>query len=125
MKKNLFKKNNYNHLGNLNKLHPDIQYKKNEKIESHILKIFYNKLLFDQELYMNVTLKKMYVNILPNIINVDYSRSKQIIEYDYTDLTPLRVVLQSYSHFIQYKGYSDNLLINELLSFIKSIQFKK
>jgi len=115
---NVFKYNNNDHLNILNKLNADISYQKNEKTKSSILKIFYNKFLFDKELYIHVQLKKMDLKILPNIINVEYNKSKHIIEYDFTDLIPLRNVLQLHninSHFI----------INELLSFITSIQFKQ
>jgi hypothetical protein len=117
----IFKRKSYNHfdhLDTLNKVNQDIYYQKNGKTQSTIFKIFYNKSLFDRELHINLMLKRMQLNIVPNIINIDYNKSKTTIEYDYENLTPLRVALQSYninSHFI----------INELLSFIKSVQFKQ
>jgi len=87
-------------------------------MKSSILKIFYNKFLFDKELYIHVQLKKMDLKILPNIINVEYNKSKHIIEYDFTDLIPLRNVLQ-------LNNINSHFIINELLSFITSIQFKQ
>jgi len=115
---NVFKYNNNDHLNILNKLNSDIYYQKNEKMKSSILKIFYNKFLFDKELYIHVQLKKMDLKILPNIINVEYNKSKHIIEYDFTDLIPLRNVLQ-------LNNINSHFIINELLSFITSIQFKQ
>ena len=113
----IFKWNNSSDLNNLNKLNTDIHYEKKSNTQAYcILKKFYDKYSFDKELYTIIFLKKTHLNIIPEITHIDYYNN--IIEYNFTNLLPLKNILQSHHSNI-------HLIINELLSFIMSIQFKK
>lgn len=99
----------------LNLLHTDIHY---DKIDDNtLLKVFFNKNIFDWELYIILTLESIGLNICPMILNVNYNTTSSI-EFDTTNLTPLRKLFENNNHNI-------HLIINELLSFLRHIQVKK
>lgn len=86
---------------------------KNDKLE----KIFFNRELFDYELYILLMLDKIKLNIVPEILEInDFNPSKII--YNISDKISLRETFEKNTINFHY-------LINELLSFLKMIQHSK
>jgi hypothetical protein len=108
------KKKNY--LSYLNLLYKDMFYEKTKYC--NIKKIFFDNHKFDWELYIMVTLDTIGLDIYPQILDINYSKSESQIYFDTKDLTPLRKVFEN-------NGANFHLLINELLSFIRNIRMKK
>jgi len=111
--KNFSSKKNY--LNYLNLLCRDMYYEKTD--ENIIFKIFFNNNKFDWELYIIFTLEAIQLKIYPDIININYSKMGSYIEFNITDLRPLREIFENNS-------YNFHLIINELLSFLRQIRLK-
>jgi hypothetical protein len=109
-----FSKKDY--LGYLNLLYTDMYYEKSK--DGIITKLFFDNHKFDWELYIILTLESIDLNIVPNILNVDYNKTGSYIEFDTKDLKPLREVFEN-------SGANFHLVINELLSFLRRIRIKK
>jgi len=87
--------------------------KKNYTLE----KIFFNREIFDYELYILLMLDKIKLNIVPEILEIsDFNPSKII--YNISDMISLRETFEKNTINFHY-------LINELLSFLKMIQHSK
>lgn len=108
------KKKDY--LSYLNLLYTDMYYEKSKN--NTVTKMFFDNHKFDWELYIILTLESIDLNIFPKILDVNYSKTGSYIEFDTTNLTPLRQVFENSSA-------NFHLIINELLSFIRHIRIKK
>jgi len=87
--------------------------KKNYTLE----KIFFNREIFDYELYILLMLNKIKLKIVPEILEIsDFNPSKII--YNISDMISLRETFKKNTINFHY-------LINELLSFLKMIQHSK
>lgn len=98
----------------LNRFSDQFSYeKKNDNLE----KIFFNRALFDYELYILLMLDKIQLNIVPEILEIGDLNPSKII-YNISDMISLRETFEKNTINFHY-------LINELLSFLKMIQHSK
>ncbi len=112
--KSFGKKKDY--LSYLNLLYNDMFYEKTKN--GTIMKMFFDNHKFDWELYIMLTLETLNLNIVPQVLDIDYNKTGSFIEFDTKNLTPLREVFEN-------SGANFHLIINELLSFIRQIRIKK
>lgn len=110
---NIFKTSKNNNMTYLNELHNDIFY---EKTKSNISKTFLKKSKFDFEVYISLMLNKIGLDIIPDILCIDYDNTTfPCITFDTSNLIPLRKILKV-KHF--------HYIINELLSFLRIVKDK-
>jgi len=110
---NIFKTSKNNNMTHLNKLHNDIFY---EKTKGNISKTFLQKSKFDFEVYVSLMLNKIGLDIIPDILTIDYDNTiYPCITFDTSRLISLRKIFET-KHF--------HYVINELLSFLKTIKNK-
>jgi len=89
-----------------------------EKRNNVLEKTFFNRTLFDYELYIILMLNKMKLtNIVPEILEISDSGPSRII-YDINGMNSLREAFEKNS-------INFHCLINELLTFLKMIQHSK
>jgi hypothetical protein len=99
----------------LNRFSNDSMYEKRDCI---LDKTFFNRTLFDYELYIILMLNKMKLtSIVPEILEISDSGPSRII-YDINGMNSLREAFEKNSINFHY-------LINELLTFLKMIQHSK
>lgn len=104
------KKNSMRYLNKL--VNEDVFY---EIHNNNITKIFFTKNKFDWEIYVSLILDKLDLDIIPEIININYGEVS-CINYNTSNLVSLRNLFESNNNF--------HYIINELLSFLKSIKNK-
>lgn len=105
----------------LNNLHNDIHYKLHN---NNIQKIFLLKKTFDWEMYILIMLKKLNLDITPNIIHINYKNDNDNnninnfsnITYETHNLISLRKLFETKNNF--------HYIINELISFLKTFKNK-
>jgi len=114
---NIFKSKKKDSITFLNRFSNQFFYeKKNDNLD----KIFFNRALFDYELYILLMLDKIKLNIVPEILEINdtnNNNSSQII-YNINGMISLRYAFEKNSINFHY-------LINELLTFLKIIQYSK
>lgn len=96
---------NLNYLNTINK---NVNY---DKIDGNIIKTFFKREQFDEELYSIFILEEIKLNIVPEILTIDDNNS--VIKYNTNNLVSLRSILLTNNL---------NYIINELFSFIKEIK---
>ena len=93
-----------------------------EKIDKMLEKTFFNRALFDYELYILLMLDKIKLNIVPEILHISdsksFNRDSSKIMYNINEMISLREAFEKNSINFHY-------LINELLTFLKMIQNSK
>lgn len=110
---NIFKTSNNNSMGDLNKLNNNVFYEKNK---GNISKTFFQKSKFDFEVYISLMLNKIGLDIIPDILSIDYDNTEfPCIIFDTSSLVSLRKIFET-KHF--------HYIVNELLSFLKTIKDK-
>lgn len=114
---NIFKSKKKDSVTFLNRFSDQFFYeKKNDTLE----KIFFNRALFDYELYILLMLDKIKLNIVPEILEINDTNNNNLsqIIYNISDMISLRYAFEKNSINFHY-------LINELLTFLKMIQYSK
>lgn len=114
---NIFKSKKKDSVTFLNRFSDQFFY---EKTSDTLEKIFFNRALFDYELYILLMLDKIKLNIVPEILEINdtnNNNSSQII-YNINGMISLRYAFEKNSINFHY-------LINELLTFLKMIQYSK
>lgn len=101
------KKNDIN-LNYLNTINKNVNY---DKIHGNIIKTFFKREQFDEELYSIFILGEIKLNIVPEILSIDDDNS--VIIYNTNNLVSLRSILLTNNL---------NYIINELFSFLKEIK---
>lgn len=111
---NIFKSKKNHSVLNNNNTNKYINY---DKIDGNIIKTFFKREQFDLELYTNIKLNEMNLNILPEILFIEDNDTFSTIKYNTNNLLSLRDILEKKNNF--------NYIINELVSFIKTIKNNK
>lgn len=89
-----------------------------EKMDCILDKIFFNRALFDYELYIILMLNNIKLtSIIPEILDINDSKISRIV-YNINGMISLREAFEKNTINFHY-------LINELLTFLKMIQYSK
>lgn len=101
----------------LNKISDEFKYDKNDDL---LNKTFFDKSIFDHELYIILMLSKNKLNIVPEILDIVYNKEEKYprIIYNVNNMMSLRDVFDIGSINFHY-------IINELIMLLKNIQFSK
>jgi hypothetical protein len=111
---NIFKSKKENFTTFLNRFSDQFFY---EKRNSTLEKTFFNRALFDFELYILLILDKIKLKIVPEILEISDPKISRIV-YNINEMISLREIFEKNTINFHY-------LINELLTFLKMIQYSK